>query len=185
MSYKKWAIVAGIVLAAGIIAGAVNQGNAGVFTTYIETLKELAGGLQPASTQMFVFILTQNVTALVISYVFSPFLLIIPLLALVVNGWLLGFISVGVVEQRSIFYLLAGILPHGIFELPALVIAQAAAFNFGGNTLTRLITKKKGVPVFDSFRRNGKYLLLALVLLVAAALIETWVTPLLLKALGQ
>jgi stage II sporulation protein M len=98
-------------------------------------------------------------------------------LALTVNGWLISFISVAVVQEESLGILLAGLLPHGIFELPALIMGEAAALSFGALTIVALVSKKKDL-LLPGLKQNLRYLLIACALLLPAAIIETYVTPL-------
>jgi stage II sporulation protein M len=59
------------------------------------------------------------------------FTIIYPLFAIALNGYLLGAIlMLGIQEQGSLGILLR-IIPHGIFELPALLIASAAGLYIG------------------------------------------------------
>jgi stage II sporulation protein M len=85
-----------------------------------------------------------------------------------------------VIEQESVGLLLAGLLPHGIFELPALIIGEAAALSFGSMAIIALISKKRRDQLSPNLKRNLKYLALAFALLLPAAIIETYITPLLL-----
>ena len=97
------------------------------------------------------------------------------------NGLLISFISVIVVQKKSLGFLLAGMLPHGIFEIPALIIGEAAALSFGAMVITALISRKRRTLLLPNLKQNLKYLLIAFVLLVPAAIIETYVTPLFLQ----
>ena len=101
-------------------------------------------------------------------------------MALTVNGWLLGFISVMVSQEKSVGFVLAGLLPHGIFELPALILGEAAALSFGAVVILALFKKERRSLLLPSLKQNLKYLMIALALLLPAAIIETYVTPLLL-----
>ena len=76
--------------------------------------------------------------------------------------------------------MLAGLLPHGIFELPAFILGEAAALSFGVVTLLALVKKERRNLLLPAFKRNLRYLAVALVLLVPAAIIEIYITPLLL-----
>ena len=66
-----------------------------------------------------------------------------PILALVVNGWLLAFVSAVVAEEKSLGFVLTGLLPHGIFELPALILGEAAALSFGTAVILALFIKER------------------------------------------
>jgi stage II sporulation protein M len=103
-----------------------------------------------------------------------------PILALTVNGWIIAFVSATVIQEESLGFLLAGLLPHGIFELPALILGQAAALSFGAMLILALFKKERREALPSTLKQNVKYLLIALALLVPAAIIEAYITPLLL-----
>jgi stage II sporulation protein M len=111
----------------------------------------------------------------------SPFLLAVPVFALVLNGWVIGAISGRVVAEQSLGYLLAGLLPHGVLELPAFFMGQAAAFSFGTAAMLAVFNSERRALLPAALRSNLKYMVIALVLFVPAALIEAFVTPLLIK----
>jgi stage II sporulation protein M len=102
-----------------------------------------------------------------------------PLLALVVNGGYLGLVASVVIQEESLGFLLAGVLPHGILEIPAFLIAQAAAMSFGLAALLAIFKKEARSQLLHSLRKNFRYLTIALLLLLPAAAIETFITPLL------
>jgi len=104
-------------------------------------------------------------------------------LALTVNGWLIAFISVAVIQVKSLGFVLAGLLPHGIFELPAFILGEAAALSFGAMVIIALFKKEKRSLLLPSLKQNLKYLMVALALLVPAAIIEIYITPWLLNRL--
>jgi len=116
----------------------------------------------------------------VLSFVLSPILCLAPILSLTVNGWLLAFISSAVAQEESLGFVLAGVLPHGIFELPAIIIGEAAALSFGTMAILALIKRGKRHLLLLNLKQNLRYLLIAIGLLLPAAIIETYATPLLL-----
>ena len=86
-----------------------------------------------------------------------------------------------VLEEESLGFLLAGLLPHGVFELPAFFIAEAAALSFGSMVVLSLFKREKRSMLVPLFRKNLKYLVVSLILLVPAAIVETYITPLLIS----
>lgn len=150
-------------------------------TQDLAPLKELAKLLQPFRISTAAFIFFKNVSTLILGFIFSPLLLLLPILSLVANGWLLSAVSATVVQQSSLLLLLAAILPHGVFELPAIVMGEAAALNFGTAALTALIFPQKRGGLKPKLKQSAKYLLVAFAFLVPAAIIETYITPLLLR----
>jgi stage II sporulation protein M len=181
MSYWKWVLISCLLLVIGIVVGIIDPAFLRLPPEYIAGLRELGRILVPSSILTLLIIFLKNVTAMLISFIFSPLFCITPLLSLLSNGWLIGYVSTDVMKEASIGYLLAGILPHGIFEIPALIMAQAASLSFGVHIIVPIIRKKKRKELVKNIKRDVKYLLIALILLVPAAIIETYVTHLLLK----
>ena len=179
MSYKKWIFIAVGLFAIGMAFGLAMPTNiGGLLTEDLAAIEALASILGPFQVTTAIIIFLKNVSALLVSFLFSPLLCLVPILALTVNGWLLSFVSVIVVQEESLGLLLAGLLPHGIFELPALIIGEAAALSFGTMTIVALIAKNRRSQLLPNLKRNLRYLVIAFALLLPAAIIETYITPL-------
>ena len=148
----------------------------------IAALEELANLLATLPQfSIFAVIFIKNISTLLLSFVLSPIFCLVPVLALIANGWIIAFVSTEVVQQISLGFLLAGLLPHGIFELPALIMGQAAALSFGTMAILVLFKRGKVKLLLPNLRQNLRYLIIAFTLLLPAAIIETYLTPLLLK----
>ncbi len=77
-----------------------------------------------------------------------------------------------------------GILPHGIFEIPALILASAAMLYIGIALVTPRPQRTLGEVLIEAIADWMKIGLgLVLPLLTIAAVVETWVTPALLSSL--
>lgn len=184
MSYQKWVLVAVFLFGAGVVSGlATPAGSVGLLSEELAALEELSRLLAPFSALTAVLIFVKNASALVLSFVLSPILCLVPVLSLTMNGWMVGFISMTVAQEQSLGLVLAGLLPHGIFELPALVLGGAAALSFGVTAMLALF-KRRGELLLFGLKQNLRYLIIALILLLPAAVIETFVTPLLLTRYG-
>ena len=179
MSYRWWIIVASLLFTAGVVCGLVSPaGLTGLISEDIAALKQLSdilASLPHALVALLIFV--KNASALAISFVLSPILCLAPILSLTLNGWLISFVSTTVIQEKSLSFVLAGLLPHGIFEIPALIMAQAAALSFGTMAVMALFKKERRKLLSPNFKQNLRYLLIALALLVPAAIIETYVTP--------
>ena len=181
MNYKRWIIVAIMLFGIGLASGLATPAYiADLLSEDLAVLEELSGIIAPFSILTVVLIFIKNVSALLLSFVLSPIFCLVPILALTVNGWLLAFVSSVVVQEKSLGFLLAGLLPHGIFELPALIMGEAAALGFGTIAITALFKKEKRNLLLPSLKQNSRYLMIAFTLLLPAAIIETYITPLLL-----
>lgn len=104
--------------------------------------------------------------------------------ALGTNALLLG--AFGAIYQQSglgLWAYLVGILPHGIFELPAIITACALGLSLCKISTARLLHREVHCGFLMRFRDCSRiFFLLVLPLLFLAALAEVYVTPLLLAS---
>ena len=180
MNYRRWILVAILLFGIGIVFGLMTPDSVtSLFSEELVPLEKFSDTLAPFKFSTFILIFAKNVSAVLISFALSPIFCLVPILALTVNGWLLAFVSAAVVQEKSLGFVLAVLLPHGIIELPALFIGEAAALSFGAMVMVALFKKERGNLLSSSLRQNLKYLLISLALFLPAAIIETYVTPLL------
>ena len=180
MSYKRWVLVAVLLFVIGIVFGLLTPASLApeAFAAFGE-LGDILASLPPILLATVIFI--KNASVLLFNFALSPVLCLIPVLTLTANGWLIALISATVAEEESLGLVLAALLPHGVIEMPALILGEAAALSFGATAIMTLLRKRSGNQLLTSFQQNLKYLAVALALLIPAAIIETYVTPLFLK----
>ncbi|MEK8132743.1 stage II sporulation protein M [Paenibacillus filicis] len=106
-----------------------------------------------------------------------------PLFLLVSNGILLGYAGAVGADKDSLFSVLKGILPHGILELPAIVMACALSLRLGvlfSKWLISLPSPTRSKIVVQHLKVYLKSLvplcLLLVVTLFIAAIIESTIT---------
>jgi stage II sporulation protein M len=180
LRYRWWIVIAIALFGIGIAFGLADPLNlASLLSDELISLEELGGILAPFTFTMFIFIFLKNVVTLLFSFAFGPIFCIVPVATLLLNGWLVGLVSTVVTEQESLSFVLAGLLPHGVIELPALFIGEAAALSFSIVAITALFKKEKRGLFLPSLMQNLRYLTLAVALMLPAAAIETFLTPLL------
>ena len=130
----------------------------------------------------FLALFSNNMTACiaVMLYGLLPFVHL-SALALGLNAALLGVMAAVCIAEGTPLQFLAAIIPHGIFEFPALILAFAMGLFVCGQ-LTRRCKKDQGAYSFlHCLTMISKLLFLVLVpLLVIAAAVEAWVTPMVL-----
>ena len=134
-------------------------------------------------SQMMATLFFNNITASLLSMLYGliPFL---PLsaLALGTNALMLGAFA-AIYQQQGIglgVYVL-GVLPHGIFELSALILSCALGLLICRTGTDRLRRTKEAVPLWPRLQDCLRVFLFGVVpLLAAAALIEAYITPVLL-----
>jgi len=183
MRYKWWILVAICLFGIGVALGLATPPDiTGLLEEDVAALEEVADFLAPLpQSSVFAFIFLKNVSAVLVSFVFSPLLCLTPIMALTVNGWLVGWVSNTVIEEKSLGYLLAGLLPHGVLEVPALIMAEAVALSFGIVVILAPFRKQGSQLVVSNLKQNLRYLIIACALLLLAAIIEAYVTPRLLS----
>ena len=183
MRYKHWILIAIFLFAVGLILGlATTINTAELQAEEIAELAEMADVIASLPDwAVFIVIFVKNITAILISVVFSPVFCLVPVLALALNGWIVGLVSAIVLQQEFVGYLLTGLLPHGVFEIPAFIMGEAVALSLGTAVMMALFNKEKRSQLTANFRQNLRYLIIALSLLLPAAIIETFVTPRLLS----
>lgn len=147
--------------------------------SFMEQIEQ--SGVVTDEGEMSVFaLLMNNWRAMLISaaYGFIPFLFL-PVISLVTNGVLLGMLAALFAAQgTSLLVYLAGILPHGIFEIPALVFSIACGIYLCRN-MCRLVTSNPDRAPLPAVLEDLLRVLVMIVapLTVAAAFIECYVTP--------
>ncbi len=123
---------------------------------------------------LWVIILLNNFEISFLGMALGSLFGIFPLFLALINGAILGFLLNFKISKLSWSYLLAGTLPHGIFELPAVFLALSL-----GVFLGRAIFKPNWLKNFKLALKL--YFKICLPLLLLGALVEAYFTP---KILG-
>ena len=130
LGIKKWVIISSVLFSLGLLFGVLSPGIDALAS--LDYLMEIADSTATLSSfGLFLFIIINNVFKMILSFVLSPLLCIFPILSLVMNGWIISNVGHLFAEQYSVGFFMLGILPHGIIEIPAFIIGQAAAFSLG------------------------------------------------------
>ncbi|OPL10477.1 MAG: hypothetical protein AVO34_03875 [Firmicutes bacterium ML8_F2] len=107
-----------------------------------------------------------------------------PLITLGINGALMGSVlSMAAREGANLLYMLGfGILPHGIFELSAFFICSGLGLKFGYHCIASPLPGKTRSESYRFIWKEAISILpLVVIMLIAAALIEMFITPRLLE----
>ncbi len=161
---------------AGLIAGAFTPTTLLAEITAIQDPAQSVQSLAPV--ELFFFILINNGVALSIAFVLSPLFCVVPVVSLVGNGWLIALAFSAALQQESLGFALVAILPHGVIEIPALLLALAASLRFGSSLTAAIFRRKRRALAIPVLVESARYLGIALLLLPAAALVEAYITPL-------
>lgn len=102
-----------------------------------------------------------------------------PLLGLFGNGALLGYLMAALSsEEIPVFvFVVLGIIPHGIFELPAFFISAAFGLKTGFHLIFPITQKNRRQSIGSIWKEYVALLPLVIFLLLLGAIIEILVTP--------
>ncbi len=160
-------------VAGGLIAlAAIPQASAAVEESVAEFV-ELARGFSPLG--IFVFIVLNNAVKAAVMMSLGIAFGVIPVLFLVSNGIVLAVVAALIAEREGVAVAIVGLLPHGILELPAVLLAAAAGLRLGAAALERVRHPATDIKMelVDAWRL---FVVLILPVLFLAAVIETLVT---------
>lgn len=178
--YGRWvgmtAIAFLVLVVLSYIAGRLFPEISATILTYFNEVVADSGIVRDDGSFSALALFGNNLRAMVLStlYGFIPFLYL-PALSMGVNAILLGMVASSVNGQWLL--LAAGILPHGIFELPALCLSLAAGLCLCQNINRYIRKNEKGIItplLLNILRVTG---LVVIPLLVVAAIMESYVTP--------
>ena len=144
----------------------------GLLAPLVNRLSEIN---QLANPQKVLFIATNNITTSILILLGS--LAILPgLFILSINGYILGVITNLLLTKEilSLRDITLSIAPHGILEIPALLYSS-----YIGITSTIYLLEKRDSKRNILFRILSRYSIVVL-LLLAASIVEVYITPLLL-----
>lgn len=121
------------------------------------------------------FVIFNNGLTLVLVILLGIAFGIFPLLVLLLNGTILGILAFSSKGMFSWSVFFIGILPHGIIEIPVLILACAVGLKIGKTAFQKVFKKQSGVRAEISCASEF-FIKTLLPLLVLAAAIEIFVT---------
>jgi len=169
-----------------VFAFSYSPGLLGVLESFGEQERRYIVGPPPYTGDLYFYILSNNV-----GHFWNPIRMLVwvPLLGTLVLGLelLLNGVSIGVVAtlvgfQRGVAFPVLGLVPHGIFEIPAFVFEFVSIIRWHVTVVEAIMAKVTGegvnVAKFKLGVRDVVVLaVVSVVLFVVAAFVETFVTP--------
>jgi stage II sporulation protein M len=105
---------------------------------------------------------------------------VLPVLFIAFNGYLVGVIAYLVAQERGLLFILLGLLPHWILELPMVFLAASIGLRLGHQVFSALIGRPTHIK--REFKEGLTfYFRWILPVLLVAAIIETFITPFILS----
>lgn len=107
---------------------------------------------------------------------------IFPVLLIAFNGYVVGVIAHIAAQERGMAFIVLALLPHGIIELPMVFLSAGIGLRLGHQVFDALIGRPTEIK--KEFKEGVRfYFSWILPLLFLAAVIETFITPLILSFL--
>jgi len=177
-SRKYILIVTGIFIFSLLTGLLVSLKDIELSENYLEILKNSFGwikNLSPIEIMLVIFL--NNAVKSLFSIVLGAGLGIIPIIFIGGNGIILGLIANEVSKQQGIIFVLAAILPHGIIEVPMVLISAGLGLRLGYSMYISMKGEKTDMryELTESLHISMKIIM---PLLFVSAMIETFVTPL-------
>ena len=150
------------------------------------TLESILGGLPNLEdfnlTMIFLFIIFNNITKSFLWMVLGILGSFPPLIFTILNGFFLGHFSYNVALEYSLGFTAAALIPHGIIEIPTILLSSAAGMALGYALINRL----RGKGNFKREFGRAFYLFLTKIIpfLILSAVIEVTLTPMVVAFLG-
>ena len=150
------------------------QPNYDLVRSFAETVRSEFAGLDPFAQVLFIFVSNMITTMLV--YLLSLAVIVPGILLIIFNGYLVGAVVSFAVNEAGLTLLqaLALIVPHGSIEIPAFLGAASSGIY--------CFFKCRSISYFVRF--TVKVMVVIAVLLMAAAVVEVFITPVVGRSLG-
>ena len=158
-------IIISLFIISGIF-GYLNHSNLTELDNIIKGLLESTKDLSGPSLIGFIFL--NNIQSAFYGLIFGVILGIFPIINALINGVLIGYVIEKAVSSVGILQTLR-LLPHGIFELPAIFISLGLGLRLGLFVFTKNKTKELKKSFFEGL---NAFFLIVLPLLIIAAIIE-------------
>jgi stage II sporulation protein M len=169
---RPYILILTLIFAVSFLAGtsapsAIRQQMAEMFQVVVGNYRDLSGGM------LFFNILVQNVMATTFVVLSGVIVGIIPTFAISSNGFGLGVLYRQASEASGYSKAALKILPYGVFEIPALLIAASYGLWLGAMVVRRMRRKESTLLRFQIEHAFRRYFAVVFPLLIVAAAIET------------
>jgi stage II sporulation protein M len=146
-------------------------------------MKEFSSRFAPLRTMSPIYILIaiflNNTFVSLVSLVLGIAVGIFPILFIASNGYFIGMVSYLVSQQKGFIFILLALLPHGVVELPTIFLSASIGLRLGHHMFLSLTGRP--TEVRGEIKKGLKfYFSLIMPFLFIAAIIETFITPLIL-----
>ncbi|HEY1373814.1 MAG TPA: stage II sporulation protein M [Candidatus Binatia bacterium] len=166
-----------LLLAGAVVGVAMAERAPDISSMRREALSEFVSlfrGL-PAPLLALAIFLNNAVKTLVV-IVAGVFAGILPLVFLLINGYVLGIVFHATVHTEGLWAFVVAVAPHGVLELPAVLLGTSIGLMMGAAAIRKFI-RKQNIELSSQLARGMRFFATVIVpLLVVSALIEAFIT---------
>ena len=158
--------------------------NPEIINSFLKEFQDMFGPLKEmTSLELFYTIFFVNTRTSFLIMILGVFVGFFPFMSLWGNGTVLGLLyGKFIAEGGNSLVFLMGILPHGVIEIPAIVIAASQGFRLGKEVISPPSGKSRSEALRYNIRKGLKLFAIIIPLLLIAALIEVYFSTYLFKA---
>lgn len=184
-SLRPYFILTCILFLFGIIAGylfAIYQFD--IVNELINEFQKKIDSVSGASQfELMLFIFSNNAMVNLVLIISGIFFCILPILIILTNGILIGIVFFQFASQYGFLLVFITLIPHGIIELPITFTSASIGMKLGLRTFQKLFQIKHVDLKYEFLNAIRIYLIIVIPLIFLAAIIETYVTAMVLDYL--
>ena len=167
-------------LASAALGFFVSLRNPDLAASYVgDVAEKLQWILDLSPPKMMVAIFLNNLFASTVALLLGVGFGIVPAIVVVVNGLVVGLVVHQAMLAGGLGFVIVAILPHGIIELPTVLVCIGVGFRLGHLMIKALLGR--GGDLEGELRKALRLLRWVVILLFVAAAIETFITPVLIQ----
>ncbi len=140
------------------------------FINQLKNYLEGIAGSKPSKTSLMIFIFLNNFRVAIMAFLLGIIFGIMPTLVLVFNGAILGVLGTRMGQQGELINFFISILPHGVFEIPAILFSCVAGYKM----FLGWISKERELK--NEFKESLILIVGSGLILLLAAFIEGFIT---------
>ncbi len=165
----------GLALAGGFLA--VRQDPA-LGEQLLATFRDQVAGeiLNASGWSLALTIFLNNLVACIALFLGGASFGLVPVLVIASNGLIIGGIVQTVLAEKGAAFILAGLLPHGVLEIPAVLISTGLGLLLA-EALGRELLRSEGDAASEATAYGRFFVTYVVPFLAAAALVEAFITP--------
>ena len=181
---RQKVLIRNLVLATSIFFISIVVGTLIGQSTALEAIRRLGGTLERLAPTgnlailLFLIIFINNAIKTLVIIFLGILLGVPPLLFIGLNGFIIGSVGSALESVKGLGYVVASVVPHGVIEMPFVLLATTLGLTVGMESLKWLVQRESRVKLqlSDCLKVYLRWILPGL---AVAAIIEVFITPLL------